>query len=78
MADQISYIHGMRKTTIVIDDELIAEAKKALGTTGLKETIDAALVEAVKARARRDHIERLKTMRGIDLDKPEIMDQAWS
>jgi Arc/MetJ family transcription regulator len=67
----------VRKTTIVIDDELIAEAKEALGTTGLKETIDAALTEAVKARARREHVERLRTMRGLDLDKPEVMDQAW-
>lgn len=67
----------MRKTTIVIDDDLVAQAKRALGTTGLKETIDAALLEAVRAQVRRDHIERLRTMRGLDLDKPEVMDQAW-
>jgi Arc/MetJ family transcription regulator len=67
----------MRKTTIVIDDDLVAQAKRALGTTGLKETIDAALLEAVRAQIRRDHIERLQAMRGLDLDKPEVMDQAW-
>jgi Arc/MetJ family transcription regulator len=67
----------MRKTTIVIDDDLIAQAKEVLGTTGLKETIDAALIEVVNARLRVDHLERLKTMRGIDLDKPEVMDHAW-
>jgi Arc/MetJ family transcription regulator len=67
----------MRKTTIVVDDELIAQAKEALGTKGLKETIDAALLEAVRAQARRDHVERLRTMAGLDLDKPEVMDQAW-
>ena len=72
-----SYTVGMRKTTIVIDDELIAQAKEALGTTGLKETIDAALVEAVTARVRKDHVERLRSMRGLDLDKPEVMDRAW-
>jgi Arc/MetJ family transcription regulator len=67
----------MRKTTIVIDDEIIAQAKEALGTTGLKETIDAALLEAIRAQTRRDHVERLRTMAGLDLDKPEVMDQAW-
>jgi Arc/MetJ family transcription regulator len=67
----------MRKTTIVVDDELIAQAKEALGTRGLKETIDAALVEAVRARVRREHVERLRTMRGLDLDKPEVVEQAW-
>lgn len=67
----------MRKTTIVIDDELVARAKEALGTTGLKETIDAALTEAVNARLRREHAERLREMRGLDLNKPEVMDQAW-
>ncbi|MGI8826978.1 MAG: type II toxin-antitoxin system VapB family antitoxin [Chloroflexota bacterium] len=67
----------MRKTTLTIDDELIAQAKEALGTTGLKATIDAALREAVKARARQNHAERLRTMNGLDLDKPEVMNQAW-
>lgn len=68
----------MRRTTIVIDDELVAQAKEALGTTGLKDTIDAALLEAVRARLRRDHVERRRTMRGLDLDKPDVIDQAWS
>jgi Arc/MetJ family transcription regulator len=67
----------MRKTTLVIDDALIAEAKVALGTTGLKETIDAALREAVNARLRRDHLERLRRMDGLDLANPEVMDRAW-
>jgi Arc/MetJ family transcription regulator len=67
----------MRKTTIVIDDALIDEAKAVLGTTGLKETIDAALLEAVRAHLRRRHAERLRVMRGMDLAKPEIMEQAW-
>lgn len=71
------YTSDMRKTTIVIDDELVAQAKEALGTRGLKETIDAALLEAVKAQARREHVERLRTMRGLDLDKPEVIDRAW-
>jgi Arc/MetJ family transcription regulator len=71
------YIQIMRKTTLVIDDDLIAEAREALGTTGLKETIDAALREAVNARLRREHFERLRSMDGLDLADPEVMEQAW-
>jgi Arc/MetJ family transcription regulator len=67
----------VRKTTLVIDDELLERAKDALGTTGLKETIDAALQAAVAAKLRRDHFERLRQMRGLDLDRAEIMTQAW-
>lgn len=67
----------MRKTTLVINDDLVAQAKEALGTSGLKETIDAALIEAVKAKLRRDHVEQLRAMRDLDLANPEIMDQAW-
>jgi Arc/MetJ family transcription regulator len=67
----------MRKTTLVIDDDLLEQARCALGTTGLKQTIDAALQAAVSAKLRRDHFERLRRMRGTDLDQPEIMNQAW-
>jgi Arc/MetJ family transcription regulator len=41
-----------RRTTIDIDDALLARAQVALGTTGLKDTVDAALREAVRQSAR--------------------------
>ena len=36
--------------TVVIDDELLAETTKALGTSTIRETIEAALREALRRR----------------------------
>lgn len=67
----------MRRTTLMIDDHLIENAKRALGTRGIKDTIDRALEEAVAAHARQELIELLVSSEGLDLNDPEIMRQAW-
>ena len=67
----------MRKTTLVIDDALVEQAGKILGTHGLKATIDRALAEVVAIDARRRAIRQLQAMDGLDLDQPEVMNQAW-
>ena len=67
----------MRKTTILIDEELVQRAQEALGTHGLKATVDKALQEAVALSARRRAIEQLRTMSGLELDNPEVMAGAW-
>ena len=67
----------MRKTTIWIDEDLVQQAQAALGTRGLKATVDKALQEAVALAARRRAIEQLRTMSGLELDKPEVMAGAW-
>jgi Arc/MetJ family transcription regulator len=67
----------VRKTTIQIDDELFEEARQILGTKGLKATVHAALREIVAQDARERVIEQLRTMDGLDLDKPEVMARAW-
>lgn len=61
-----------RRTTIEIDDELLGKAREVLGTKGLRDTVEAALDEVVKAALRRRLAERLKTGRGLDLG-PEIL-----
>lgn len=67
----------MRKTTIEIDDDLVARASAVLGTRGLKATVDAALNEVVAREARMRLVERLRTMDGLDLDDDEVMACAW-
>jgi Arc/MetJ family transcription regulator len=67
----------VRKTSLVIDDDLIRRAGEILGTRGIKETIDRALEEVVVMNARREIIRRLQTMDGLDLDNPEVMRSAW-
>jgi Arc/MetJ family transcription regulator len=67
----------VRKTSIEVDDDLVARAAAVLGTHGLKATVQRALEEIVALDARMRLAERLQHMAGLDLDKPEVMDQAW-
>ena len=57
---------AIRRTTIEIDDDLLSKAQEVLGTTGLKDTVDAALDEVVRAHLKRRLIERIRTGKGID------------
>lgn len=55
-----------RRTTIDVDDVLLAQARAALGTTGLKDTVDAALRAAVRQSARARLAARIASGAGID------------
>lgn len=67
----------MRKTTVEIDDRLIAEAKRVLGTSSIKDTIDGALREVVQKEARQQEIRGLTTMDCLDLADESVMAKAW-
>ena len=56
----------MRRTSLEIDDERLARAQKVLGTTGVKDTIERALDEVVRADLRRQLAERIRTGQGVD------------
>lgn len=58
-----------RKTTIDVDDDLLAQAQEVLGTTGLKATVDTALSEVVRASRRRELARQLETGAGLDFDE---------
>jgi hypothetical protein len=49
------------KTSLVIDREKLAEAKKILGTATLAETVDRALDEVLDLAARRRLLHRIRT-----------------
>ncbi|MDQ3991621.1 MAG: type II toxin-antitoxin system VapB family antitoxin [Actinomycetota bacterium] len=67
-----------RRTTIEVDDDLVARARAALGTRGLKDTIDAALHEAIRSDRRRALIARLRSGRGVDLDPDALAEvRRW-
>lgn len=38
------------RRTVVVDDELLDEARRVLGTSGIRETIEAGLKEAIRRR----------------------------
>jgi Arc/MetJ family transcription regulator len=65
----------MRRTSIYIDDEKLAEVQRVLGTKGLKETVDRAFDEVIKAELRRQLAERIRTGEGFDRG-PEILEQT--
>lgn len=67
----------MRKTSVVIDDELVARVKILLGTSSIRETIDKALREVERREARRQEIRALIEMDGLDLRDPAVMSRAW-
>jgi len=58
-----------RRTTIEMDDALLAEARSVLGTRGLKETVDRALAEVVRASRRRALASRLASGDGLDFEE---------
>ena len=66
-----------RITTLEIDEAKFAEAKRLLGTRSLRETVDRSFDEVIARDAREKSIERLRTMDGLDLDKPDVMARAW-
>jgi len=67
----------MRKTTLELDEELFERARCVLGTQGLKATVQRAFEEVIALDARRRSIAQLEAMDGLDLDRPEVMREAW-
>jgi Arc/MetJ family transcription regulator len=68
---------GSRKTSVAIDEELLSAAKEILRTRTVKATIEMALLELLRAKARREEIEALSTLRGMDLARRDVMSRAW-
>jgi Arc/MetJ family transcription regulator len=69
------FLRMTRRTTLDVDDALLGQAQKALGTTGLKETVDAALREVTRRSLRARLAERIATGHGVDRSL-EMLDQV--
>ena len=67
----------MSKRLIDVDDELLREATAILDAATMKEAVNRALESVVVSARRRRHADRLQTMRGLDLDKADVMAGAW-
>ncbi len=66
-----------RKTSVVIDEGLLAKVQEILATRTVRETVEEAFHEVIRAQARREEVRTLETMNGLDLADPEIMAGAW-
>ena len=60
-----------------IDDALLDEATQILGAATMKEAVNRSLEEVVLAARRRQHADRLSTLRDLDLADPDVMAGAW-
>lgn len=66
-----------RKTSVVIDEDLLEAVQHVLDTRTVRETIEHAFREVLRQRARFDEIEALARMDGLDLADAEVMAGAW-
>lgn len=68
---------SVRKISVEINEELLEAVQRVLSTATIKETVEEAFREVLRAEARREEIEALSTMRGMDLANPNVMSRAW-
>ncbi|MFL6294225.1 MAG: type II toxin-antitoxin system VapB family antitoxin [Thermoanaerobaculia bacterium] len=67
----------VRKTSVEINEELLGAVQRVLSTATLKETIEEAFREVLRAEARREEVAALSTMSGMDLADEKVMSRAW-
>jgi Arc/MetJ family transcription regulator len=68
---------SVRKTSVEINEDLLTAVQRVLSTATLKETIEQAFREVLRAEARREEVEALSTMHGMDLSDEKVMSGAW-
>jgi Arc/MetJ family transcription regulator len=57
-----------RKTALLIDDELVDQVRRLLGTGSTTETIHEALREVIRVQGRARLVERLRRRQGMQVD----------
>ena len=67
----------MRKTSVEINEELLVAVQRVLSTATIKDTIEEAFREVLRAEARREEVEALAAMSGLDLSNSGLMTGAW-
>jgi Arc/MetJ family transcription regulator len=56
----------MRRTSIELDEDQLTQVQRVLGTTGVKDTIDHAFAEILRADRRRRLARRVRLGEGVD------------
>ena len=65
-----------RRTTIEMDEDLLSRARAVLGTSGIKDTVDAALTDVVRREQLRRFADEVVTGKLFEMD-PTLRDQMW-
>lgn len=68
---------AVKKTALLLDQDLVAQVRELLGTSTTSETIAEALREVIRVRGRARHVERLRRREGVDLDEPGPRGAGW-
>ena len=68
---------SVRKSSVEINEDLLAAVQRVLSTATLKDTIEQAFREVLRAQARREEVAALSDMRGLDLSDEKVMSRAW-
>lgn len=68
---------SVRKTSVEINEDLLTAVQRVLSTATLKDTIEQAFREVLRAQARREEVEALSTLRGMELSDEKVMSKAW-
>lgn len=66
-----------RKTSVEINEGLLSAVQRVLATTTIRDTIEEAFREVLRTEARKEEVEALATMDGLDLADSEVMAGAW-
>jgi Arc/MetJ family transcription regulator len=66
-----------RKTSVVIDEDLLTAVQRVLETRTVKDTIERAFLEVLRARAREEEVDALASRKGMDIGDDEVMSKAW-
>jgi Arc/MetJ family transcription regulator len=74
---EASVFMNTRKTSVLIDQDLLSAVQGVLETKTIKDTIEKAFVEVLRSRAQREEVEALTRMNGLDLANEEVMERAW-
>lgn len=71
----------MTKRLVDIEDEALEEARRILGTRTIKDTVNTALHETIRAAQRQQHLDRAALRRfaaaARDLGDEDVMADAW-
>ena len=65
----------VQRTTVELDREVLAEVRSILGTSGVRDTIDAAFDRIIRQARREAMLRQILDHDGLDLG-PEVFDQA--
>ena len=66
-----------RKTSVAIDEDLLAAVPELLQNRTVKDTIEQAFLELLRVKARKEEVAALSTMSGMELDADRVMSRVW-